>query len=298
MSSNETEQSLLFPPKMKVLECFGAQLTVEAAKQIPCSLTLLNILRLDSQVCGALPRHLKSLTVSGCILTPDLIKNIPPFLTNLEMPLIGDSEAWIDVETGQESAYADLVKRKPEKYGHKMEGLSMLWQGEYSLPSTLTHLALQLHDYLDDEFVASLPKRLEFCNLENSLWISDISIPAFSRLLTFLNLRASSMVTGHSFKDLPRQLVFLSLASSEQIFDEHIKDLPRDLKSILLRHAIHLTNSCIKDLPPRTEEFHVELNKLITPDAFPLFPLRMRTAVVYKSFHGAKWVVRNGKIYG
>jgi hypothetical protein len=137
MSSNETEQSLLFPPKMKVLECFGAQLTVEAAKQIPCSLTLLNILRLDSQVCGALPRHLKSLTVSGCILTPDLIKNIPPFLTNLEMPLIGDSEAWIDVETGQESAYADLVKRKPEKYGHKMKDISMLWKFDnFSLPST------------------------------------------------------------------------------------------------------------------------------------------------------------------
>jgi hypothetical protein len=53
------------------------------------------------------------------------------------MPLIGKHEAWLVEETGEPVIYSDLVKREPEKYGHKMKDISMLWKFDnFSLPST------------------------------------------------------------------------------------------------------------------------------------------------------------------
>ena len=138
LESSESEQSRLFPPKLKFMEISTAQMTVEAAKQIPRSVTSLAILRLNSEVCGALPRHLKTLAVGRSIFAPDLIKNMPPSLTYLRLPNISDHETWIDEETGESVVYADLVKRDPEKYGEKTKDPSILWQDDYLFPSTLT----------------------------------------------------------------------------------------------------------------------------------------------------------------
>jgi hypothetical protein len=290
------EISRLFPPKLKVLDCQNASFSLEAAKHIPRSVTELNILLLNPDICAALPRHLTDLLVSGCIVAPELIKNLPRSLTRLSMPLARDEQEWIFEETGQTATFAALVKLDPEKYGHKTEDLSMLWQGEYVFPSTLTHLELSGHEYLDDRFVASLPTKLNFGDFQSSLFISDLSIPAFSRELTTLDLASTTLVTSHSFKDLPRRLWWLSINSSEEIFDEHIKDLPRGLGALFLENAIHLTNSCVKDLPPTIEELSMRRNRLITPSSFPDFPARMRNTSIYNSFSAATWMIDNGEI--
>jgi hypothetical protein len=297
LTTLENEQSRLFPPKLKLLECRNAQMTVEAAKQIPRSLVGLNILHMDPEVCGALPRDLKTLIVTRSIVTPELIKQLPPALTQLKLPMVRDNEVWIDVETGKEACHADLVQREPEKYGNKVKETSTLWQGEYLLPSTLTHLELQGHDYLDDRFVAALPKGLDYCDLVFALLITDLCISAFSRQLTVLDLSSSVLVTSRSFKDLPRQLWFLSLATSEEIHDEHIKYLPRTLQSIYLNHAIHLTNSCIKDLPPSAEDVNMKLNRRITPDSINDFPPYMRDKSLSGSFRAATWGIDDGELY-
>jgi hypothetical protein len=295
--NSESEHSQLFPPKLKLLECENAQFTLEAAKQIPRSVTLLHILQVDSDVCGALPNNsLQGLIVSGCIVTAELLKNLPRSLTSLVLPIIHEGQIWIVVEDGGPATYADLARSNPEKYGHKIEDISMLWQEGYVFPPSLTHLQLPGHEYLDDRFVSSLPTKLEFGDFQSSLFISDLSIHALPRGLTSLNLSDTRLVTSKSFKDLPRPLVFLSLASSSEIYDQHIKDLPRGLGTVHLNNAILLTNFCIQDLPRSIEELSMEHNELITSDSFHAFPPRMRTRSAYNSFRAATWQIENGEV--
>ena len=196
-SSSENEPSQLFPPKLEWLECPNAQFTVEAAKQLPHYLTKLGIYQLNADVCGALPRDWKSLRVNGgVIFTPDLIKNLPPSLTQLYMPCMSHSEICIVEETDEAACYDALWKRAPSKYEHKTRDTSMLWQGDYLFPTTLTELDLRNHEYLDDRCVATLPRNLKICDFQSSVLIPDISIPLLPRCLTILNLSAASMVTS------------------------------------------------------------------------------------------------------
>jgi hypothetical protein len=289
-ASDASNAKGLFPPKLTFLDCENAQFSLEGAKQIPRSVTHLNILQLNSEVCGALPPNLKELLVSGCVFTPELIKNLPRSLTWLHMPKLDLDAMTIVEETGESAKYGDLVTRDPEKYGHKIEDLSMLWQGEYLLPSTLTRIVLPGHEYLDDRFVTSLPRFLDSCDVQSSIGITDLSIPVFSRHLTLLDLSDSRLVTSQSFKDLPRHLWWLSLASSKEIFDEHIKDLPRGLGVVCLHNAIHLTNSCVIDLPRSIQGLFIKQNRLITSASFPHFPPSAQ------SFSAAKWGIEQGEI--
>jgi hypothetical protein len=296
-SSTQNEPFQFFPPTLKVLKCTKAQLTVEAAKQLPCSLTKLDLYQLNTDVCGVLPRDLKSLRVhGGVIFTPDFIKNLPRALTHLHMPCMSNEEICIVEETGEAATYAALWKRSPSKYDHQSKDTSMLWQGDFVFPTTLTELELRHHEYLDDRCVATLSKKLNICDFSSSRFITDLSIPLLPRYLAILNLASAIMVTSRTFKDLPRQLEFLSLASSKEIFDEHIKALPRGLKTLNLDNAVHLTNSCIKDLPNSLESISMSNNLLITPACFPDFPPGILDPSAYYAFQNAKWRIDLGEV--
>lgn len=293
----KSEPTRLFPPKLKLLTTKNGHLTAEAAKQLPRSLTEFDTYQLTSDVCGALPCDLKVLRVhGGVIFTPELIKNLPRALTHLDMPMMTNEEICIFEETGKVTTYADMLQRQQEKYEHKSSDTSMLWQGDYVLPSALTYLDLHNHEYLDDRCVAALPKKLNFCDLKNCSFITDLSIPSLPRYLSTLDLSGASMVTSRTFKDLPRQLSFLSLASSKEIFDEHIKDLPSRLDALRLDGAIHLTNVCIKDLPRGLETFLVRSNELITIESFSDFPRGVRCPFYCNSFQAAHWSIHLGEI--
>lgn len=71
-----------FPPHLTSLTLSMGQLSVEAAKQLPPSLTRLNTSHLDSSVCQHLPKGLTLLSADQVMASPNFIKSPPQSLTS------------------------------------------------------------------------------------------------------------------------------------------------------------------------------------------------------------------------
>lgn len=284
-----------FPTHLTYLNIARFHLSPGAAKQLPSSLTHLQVSGICEKICELLPTGLLQLMAYHTLVSQNLFKFLPKSLTYLYLTCAADYDPWFNYSTGET---IDSISKLPEYNTHENYGGNIDWS-KIRLPPNLTQLNLVEFVDLTDSFIMEqrLPNLL-FFNLRETVYFTDLSIPYLSRHLSTLDLASSSDISGKCFKLLPRSLIWLNLNASVSIFDSDIQHLPRTLQQLHLDDAVELTDSCVLDLPPNLEKLSVASNKNISPSSFPNMPYRLhsRHPPHYYSVTAANWAVFRGTV--
>lgn len=229
----------LFPTFLTKLHAPTLQLTIDAVKSLPLSLTKLEVAYLDAQQCELLPRGLVTLSVASTVWSDNFCKFLPPSLQYLYLRHAGVEDMIIEPNTGLIHKFGSVSKRPADYHPILLD----------DLPLSLTNLVLR--DFTVSEYSCQNRKlsNLASLSIEDSAELNDNLIPLLSRHLVELSLPEAAKVSGKCFPFLPTTLRFLNLDSSVNIQDSDIQHLPRNLKSAYFKAAIHLTPACVKFLP-------------------------------------------------
>lgn len=252
----------MFPPFLRTLQLRSANLSENAAKQLPPSLTILDVYFLDHLIAKHIPGKVTSLRCITAKLTEELFESLPDSLTSFCI---------FHDQFNNLPDWESNFKTRFRSIEHPLQ-----WGDEYSLPASLTTLVLKLTEDFSDSFLRlhKLP-RLETLKVPASTHVTDSGISFLPRSLTCLNLDLSSQITGKSFKDLPATLTALKMSSSSEIFDVDIPSLPPHLDTLHLDSAIHLTDLCVRHFPRSLGHLSLKRNRLLSRNSMRDLPKRM-----------------------
>lgn len=289
-SDPTSKSNPIFPPNLRTLQAQDLYFSPNAAKQLPASLTELQIENLSEAMVEYLPKRLTHLTVIQTLISPKLISLLPKSLFVLQLHYAQHSH-WFDFNTGEGIPLSEC----PEFPIHKR--LSAIdWRMDVSFPPNLTALKLvNFRDFGDSPRNFNLFNLLTL-DLSTLEQFSDTDALSLSCHLTELNLSRCSQVMGKWFPVLPRSLLRLELRCASHINDDDIQHLPRTLEVAFLCDATSLTDRCIVDFPRHLRMLDLSNNTLITQKCIPDLPYPIRWPHNYFSLQLARWRIKNGKI--
>lgn len=271
-------------PSLKVLDLMNTNLEDKDLKNIPESITSLNLegcMKVTNEAIATLPRGLKSLSLNWCYLITDKgIEKLPQDLVYLNLG-------------GCDSITDEGIGKLPQGIvSLNLGGCSLITdRGLSTLRQNLNTLSLAGCKLVTDEGISNLQEGLRTLNLSGCALIKDKGIAKLPRSLKSVDLSGCELITDEGIGTLPRSLKSVDLSGCELITDEGIEKLPKNLVSAVLDECRLVTDNGLTKLPQGITHLGLYKCKKITDKGIKNLPLSLASIDI----NGCNFITDEGK---